>query len=64
VTLRRGERLEAFLTQPLYVAEPFTKKAGEWVSLAESLEGIRRILDGQLDETLVEALLYVGAVPR
>jgi F-type H+-transporting ATPase subunit beta len=64
VTLRRGERLEAFLTQPLYVAEPFTKKAGEWVSLAESLEGIRRILDGQLDETPVEALLYVGAVPR
>jgi F-type H+-transporting ATPase subunit beta len=63
-TYRRGERLEAFLTQPLYVAEPYTKRAGEFVSLAESLEGVRRILDGQVDEIAVESLLYVGALPR
>lgn len=63
-TFRRGERLEAFMTQPLYVAEPFTKQAGEWVSLSDALEGIRRILDGQVDETPTESLRYVGALPR
>lgn len=63
-TFRRGERLEAFMTQPLYVAEPYTKQAGESIPLSDSLDGIRRILDGQVDETPVQSLLYVGALPR
>lgn len=63
-TFRRGERLEAFMTQPLYVAEPYTKQAGESVGLAEALDGIRRILDGHVDETETQSLLYVGALPR
>jgi F-type H+/Na+-transporting ATPase subunit beta len=44
-THEKGERLEAFLAQPFYVAEAFTKKPGEWLSLNDSLEGLRRILD-------------------
>ncbi|HEY3366765.1 MAG TPA: hypothetical protein VGK74_17070 [Symbiobacteriaceae bacterium] len=50
LTYRRGERLEAFLMQPLYVAEPFTNRPGEWVASAEAIEGIRRILDGPADD--------------
>lgn len=57
---RRGERLEAFLTQPFYVAEEFTKKPGSWPTLIDSLESIRRIVDGAADDVSVENLTYIG----
>ncbi|MDF2715691.1 MAG: F0F1-type synthase beta subunit-like protein [Paenibacillus sp.] len=56
----RGERLEAFLTQPFYVTEAFTQKNGEWVSLQHTLDGVRRILDGAADQKDVQHLLYTG----
>jgi F-type H+-transporting ATPase subunit beta len=59
----RGERLEAFLTQPLFVAEPFTKLSGEWVSVPDVIEGVRRILDGAADELEVKDLMNVGRFP-
>jgi F-type H+-transporting ATPase subunit beta len=59
----RGERLEAFLTQPLYVAEPFTKVPGEWVTLPDAIESVRRILDGAADELDVASLRLQGRFP-
>lgn len=50
LTYRRGERLEAFLMQPLYVTEPFTNRPGEWVAPADAIEGARRILDGPAED--------------
>lgn len=57
---RTGERLEAFLTQPFYVAEPFTGRRGEWVALADTLDGVRRILDGIADHLEPAQLCYSG----
>lgn len=57
---QRGERLEAFLTQPFYVAEAFTQKPGAWLSLYDSLDSIRRIVDGAADEIAVPDLMYSG----
>lgn len=56
----RGERLEAFLTQPFYIAEPFTKKAAEWVSINDTLDGVRRILDGETDEIDPKSMTAIG----
>lgn len=61
-TYHRGERLEAYLTQPFFVAEAFTGKKGEDVSLRETLEDIRKILDGDADSIEVEKLLFVGRI--
>ncbi|MDF2683924.1 MAG: hypothetical protein K0R47_5114 [Brevibacillus sp.] len=44
-TYYRGERLEAFLTQPFYTAEPYTKKPGEWLTLQGTLDNVRRIME-------------------
>lgn len=63
VTYRRGERLEAFLTQPLYVAEPFTKKPGQYLGIQETIESVRRILDGAVDEMQPGDLLNLGPLP-
>jgi F-type H+-transporting ATPase subunit beta len=59
----RGQRLEAFLTQPFYMAEPFTGRPGVWVPLPETLDGVRRILDGAADDLDPEALTFIGALP-
>ncbi|MFA9557628.1 hypothetical protein ACERII_10010 [Evansella sp. AB-rgal1] len=59
-TYRRGEKLEAYLTQPFYVAEELTGKKGEVVSLKETLEDLRKILDGEIDSMDVESLNYIG----
>jgi F0F1-type ATP synthase beta subunit len=46
------------------MAEPFTNRPGAWVQLPETLDGVRRILDGAADELDPEALTFIGALPR
>lgn len=59
---KRGERLEAYLTQPFYIAEAFTKKKGEIVSLQQTLKDVTRIIDGAADHLEVEALKNIGTI--
>jgi len=59
--LRRGERLEAFLSQPFFLTEAYTKLPGAWVPLPEAINGVKRIIDGAADEAATEALRYIGA---
>lgn len=61
-TYKRGERLEAYLTQPFYVAEVFTGKKGESVNLHDTLNDVRKILDGGADFREVESLNYIGSL--
>jgi F-type H+-transporting ATPase subunit beta len=60
ITYRRGERLEAFLTQPFFVAEPFTKRPGAWLPLHETLTDVRSVFDGAADDVEPQQLTYVG----
>jgi F-type H+-transporting ATPase subunit beta len=59
---QRGERLEAFLSQPLFMAESHTGKPGRWVSLADTLAGARDILDGKTDTLDVDSLRGIGGL--
>ncbi|MDP4163351.1 MAG: hypothetical protein Q8898_09630 [Bacillota bacterium] len=59
-TYHRGERLEAYLTQPFYVAEAFTGKKGEFVSIPDMLNDVRKILDGSADNKDIEQLSFIG----
>ena len=60
----RTRRLDVFLTQPFHGTEIWMGEPGETVSLAESLNGCRRILDGEFDEVPEAALTYIGAVDQ
>lgn len=62
-TFHRGERLEAYLTQPFHIAEPYTGKNGETVRLQETLADVHAILTGSLDDTPVENLYFIGRLP-
>jgi F-type H+-transporting ATPase subunit beta len=61
-TAIRAQRLHAFLTQPFFFAEPFTGKPGVRVSRDATVQGVARILDGQLDQVPVGNLQYIGSI--
>ena len=62
--VERARRIEVFLSQPFFVAEPFTGKKGEYTSLAETIRSFREICDGKWDHLPVGAFRYVGAVEQ
>jgi F-type H+-transporting ATPase subunit beta len=58
----RARKLQRFLTQPFFVAEPWTKWAGKWVGRADTVRGCRAILEGDGDDLPEEAFAYIGGV--
>jgi len=58
----RARRLQRFLTQPFVVTQAFTGQAGRSVSLADTLAGVRAILDGEADDWPESALYMVGDI--
>jgi F-type H+-transporting ATPase subunit beta len=62
LALERAEKLLRFFAQPFYVAEPYTKRPGASVGLAESLRVCREILDGLHDAVPVKAFYFTGGM--
>jgi F0F1-type ATP synthase beta subunit len=62
LTLDRAEKLLRFFAQPFYVAEPYTKRPGVTVGLAESLRVCREILDGVHDAVPTKAFYFTGGL--
>jgi RNA polymerase sigma factor (sigma-70 family) len=60
--LARAHKLQAFFSQPFYVAEPYTKRPGSYVNRADALRGCREILDGRHDDLPVEAFYFTGSI--
>jgi F-type H+-transporting ATPase subunit beta len=61
-TVARARRIERFLSQPFFVAEVFTGKAGNFTPLAETVRSFGEICDGKWDHLPEQAFLYVGTV--
>ena len=59
----RARKLQNFLTQPFFVAEAYTGKKGEYVSLEQALEGCERIIAGRVDQMPEEEFYLIGALP-
>jgi F-type H+-transporting ATPase subunit beta len=62
VVLARARKLQNFFGQPFFYAEPWTKRPGSYVSLADALEGCRAILDGECDDLSVNAFYFEGSL--
>lgn len=56
---RRAAQLQRFLTQPFFVAEPFTKQPGVSVPRDAAVEGCAAMLEGAHDG-LTEEILYMA----
>jgi F-type H+-transporting ATPase subunit beta len=61
-TVARARRLQRFLTQPFYGAEPWTGILGQLVPLDETIKGCQAILAGEGDEWPEEAFYFTGTL--
>lgn len=59
---QRGERLEAYLTQPFYIAKAYSGREGERVPLQDTLHDVQAILNGSMDHRDVESLTWIGKI--
>jgi F-type H+-transporting ATPase subunit beta len=64
MAVNRARRLERFMSQPFFVAEVFTNKAGQYTPLADTIRSFREICDGKWDHLPEGAFLYVGSVEQ
>jgi len=64
VTVARARRLQLFLTQPFHVSEGFTGIPGEYVPVAETVKGARRIIEGECDALPEQAFYMAGRIEQ
>lgn len=62
LVVSRARKVERFLSQPFFVAEVFTGSPGKYVSLAETIEGFKLILSGELDSLPEQSFYLVGTI--
>lgn len=62
LVVERARKLQRFFAQPFFVAAPFTKRPGSYVSRADALRGCREILDGVHDDLPAEAFYFTGSI--
>lgn len=58
----RARRIQRFLSQPFFVAEQFTNNPGQYVKLADTIQGFKEILDGQHDDKPESAFYLKGGI--
>lgn len=58
----RARRIQRFLSQPFFVAEPFTNQPGKYVPLAETVRSFAEVLDGKHDDLPEQAFYMVGGI--
>ncbi len=59
---KRGQLVEAYFTQPYYVAEPFTKTPGVTVPLKTTIQDVTKLLDVSIEGLNVDDLYFKGAL--
>jgi len=58
----RARRVERFLSQPFFVGEVFTGIPGRYVTVTETVEGFKQILEGQHDDLPEQAFYMCGNI--
>lgn len=62
VTVTRARKLTQFFSQPFYTSEIFSGIKGVYVSLAQTIAGVDKILSGELDEVPEDLFYMVGPI--
>jgi F-type H+-transporting ATPase subunit beta len=62
LTVARARKIQRFLSQPMFVAETFTGRAGKYVPIKETVRGFKEILEGKWDHLPEQAFYMVGPI--
>jgi len=58
----RARKVQMFFSQPMFVAEPFTARAGKYVPLEDTIRGFKEILDGKYDSVPEQSFYMIGGI--
>jgi F-type H+/Na+-transporting ATPase subunit beta len=64
LTVARARKIQRFLTQPMFVAEAFTGRKGEFVRIEDTVKGFKKILDGEVDEVPEDYFYMKGSIEQ
>jgi F-type H+-transporting ATPase subunit beta len=62
LVVTRARKVQRFLSQPFFVAETFTGSPGKYVSLSDTIEGFKGIINGEHDSLPEQAFYMVGTI--
>src|SRR3954453_1926319 len=62
VVVQRGRKVELFLSQPFFVAQVFTGRAGKYVKLEDTIRSFREVLEGKHDDLPEQAFYLQGDI--
>ena len=62
LVVNRARKIQRFLSQPFHVAEVFTGAEGKFVSLADTIEGFKDLVQGKYDDLPEAAFYMVGNI--
>ena len=60
--VNRARKIQKFLSQPFYVAEPFTGTPGRYVKLEDTIRSFKQIVEGKCDHIPEQAFYMVGTI--
>lgn len=61
-TVFRARKIQRFLSQPFFVAEVFTGMPGKLVSLKDTIDGFKGLVEGKYDDLPESAFYMVGSI--
>jgi F-type H+-transporting ATPase subunit beta len=62
LTVSRARKIQKFLSQPFFVAETFTGTPGKYVSLKDTIQSFKEILEGKHDDKPEQAFYMKGGI--
>jgi F-type H+-transporting ATPase subunit beta len=63
IIYERARKLQNFMTQPFFVAEAYTSKHGEYVTIAQTVDGCEKIISGHYDRRPEGDFYMIGTAP-
>jgi len=64
LTVQRARKIQKFLSQPFFVAEVFTGRHGEYVSLEQTIKDFREIIEGKHDDIAEQDFYMKGSIEQ
>jgi F-type H+/Na+-transporting ATPase subunit beta len=64
LVVARARRIQRFLTQPFFVGEQFTSIPGQYVSVKDTVQGFKDLLEGKYDHLPEQAFYMIGTIDQ
>src|SRR5450432_2227730 len=62
LTVSRARKIQKFLSQPFFVAQPFTGRPGEYVKLKDTIASFKALIEGKYDALPEQAFYMKGPI--